>query len=139
MPMTSLKTVEGHDRLKLLKHKGSSILSCDFSHCTRDEGQALLADLVAQLAKENDGSIRLFFDVNDTTHDAAQANEWKRHLELFNSRVKKSAIVGLSPLNRIALRGILTFARMMGQEKTALQMQVYDNRELALDYLATDK
>jgi hypothetical protein len=47
--------------------------------------------------------------------------------------------VGLSPLNRIALKGILTFGRMMGQEKTALQLQVYDNRELALDYLATDK
>src|SRR5260221_9616426 len=107
MSMTELKTTEGADRLKLIKHKGAGILSCDFSHCSREDGKGLLEDLLAQLGKESDNSVRLFFDVNDTIHDASQANEWKRHLELFNKRIKKSAIVGLSPLNRIALKGIL--------------------------------
>lgn len=139
MPLTTLKSKDGSERLKLLKHRGIGILSCDFSSCSRDEGKTLLLELIAQLEKEENGSVRLFFDVNDTTHDASHANEWKRHLELFNLRIKKSAIVGLSPLNRIALGGILAFGRLIGQEKSALQLQVYDSRELALDYLATDK
>lgn len=139
MPTTPLKKLDGSDRLKLLKHQGISVVSCDFSGCNRDEGQTLLEELVAFLEIESNGNARVFFDVNNTTHDSKQANEWKKHLALFNKQIAKSAIIGLSPLLRIAVGGILTFGRMVNQEKTALQLQIHDSREEALDYLASEK
>ncbi len=139
MPTTQLKKPDGSERLKVLKHKGISILSCDFSGCSRDEGQSLLEELVAFFEIESNGNTRVFFDVNNTTHDSKQANEWKRHLTLFNKQIAKSAIIGLSPLQRIAIGGILTFGRMVSQEKTVLQLKIFDSRDDALDYLASEK
>jgi hypothetical protein len=134
-----LKTKGGLERLRQIKHKGLTLLLCDFSSCDREEGQKLLAALVAQLQKEEDASVRLLLDVHETTHDATMSNEWKRHLDLFNAKLKKSAIIGLGKLNQIALAGIRTYARLMGQEKAAYQIQVFDNRDIALEYLSSDK
>jgi hypothetical protein len=139
MTKNSSKTQDAFERLKFVKHNGVNILLCDFSSCTREEGGDLLAALVKRLEKEADASVRLFFDVSNTTHDASMSNEWKRHLDLFDQKLKKSAIVGLSRLNRIALAGIRTYAGLMGHSKTAYQTQVFESRDLALDYLSSEK
>lgn len=138
MPKELLKNKEGEERLKAVKHKGHSILICDFSDCSRDEGIELLALLVARLQEEAEGSVRLLLNTANATHDATQTNEWKRHLELFNSRLKKSAVIGMSPLNTIALAGIRMYGRLMGQDKAVTQTQVFDSREAALDYLGSE-
>jgi hypothetical protein len=139
MSLSNLKTKNGQERLKVIKHKGAAILLCDFSSCERDEGRQLLDDLLAQLQKEGDGTVRLLLDVNDTTHDASMSTEWKRHLNLFNARLLKSSIVGISRLNRIALAGIRAYAGLMGLEKAVFQIQVFENRDIALEYLSSDK
>lgn len=139
MAKEALKIKDGTERLKGLKLKGCSILICDFSDCSREEGGELFLQLLERLQKEPESSVRLLLDVQRTTHDATQANEWKRHLETFNSRLKKSAVVGLTPLLRISLTGLRMYARLMGHEKIAAQAQIFDNREAALEYLASDK
>jgi hypothetical protein len=134
-----VKTKANLERLKVLKYKGQNILVCDFSHCSRDEGRLLLTQLLARVEKESEASVRLLLCVEDTTHDASHTNEWKRHLDTFGSRLKKSAVVGLSSLNRVALAGLHMYARMMGHEKISSQAKPFDTREAALDYLAADK
>lgn len=133
------KNQNGVERLKQIRQNGVSIMICDFSNCSRDEGVEILKLLVTNITNEAPASVRLLIDTTQSPHDASQANQWKRHLELFDSRLKKSAIVGLGPLNRIALAGLRMYARLMGHEKSASQVQVFDGREAALEYLASEK
>lgn len=139
MKNETLINQNGIDRLRKLRHNGVSILVCDFSNCTRDDGVTLLQELISKLKDEAPNDVRLLVDASYTTHDPSQTNEWKRHLDLFDSKLKKTAIVGLGPLNRIALGGVRMYAKLMGLEKATLQAQVFEGREPALDYLATEK
>src|SRR6185503_18893210 len=139
MNKEALKNQNGVERIRQLRQNGVSILICDFSNCSRDEGVELLKQLVTSITNEAPGSVRLLIDATQSTHDSSQANEWKRHLELFDSRLKKSAIVGLGPLNRIALAGLRMYARLMGHEKATSQVQIFEGREAALEYLAAEK
>ena len=139
MKIEALKSKDGIERLRLLKHRGTGILECSFDTCTREEGRELLVQLVARLQKEAAASVILLIGTQGAVHDAAQGNEWKRHLELFDSRLKKSAIYGLAPMHRIALAGLRMYARLIGREKAALQARVFDSRDAALEYLVSGK
>lgn len=123
----------------MIRHRGVPVLLCDFSGCTRESGKKLQDALLERLGREGESSVRLFVDAHNATHDATQGNEWKRHLDLYNFCLKKTAVVGVGALNRIALAGLRTYARLMGKEKAIYQIQVFDSRESALDYLVTDK
>jgi hypothetical protein len=128
---------ETPERLKIFNHKGASILACDFSHCDREEGKALLEALVKRLRSEPGHSVRLLVQTKGATHDPSQSTEWKRHLELFNDRLAKTAVTGLSPLNRMAMSGVRMYARLVGQESAIAQAKIFDSRETAVDYLAS--
>src|SRR4051812_38001303 len=104
------------ERLKTIKHQGVPVLMADFKDSNREEAQELLRDLITRLNEEPEQSVRLFLDIHNTIHDSSHSNEWKRHLDLFNSRLKKSAIVGLTPLSRAAMAGMQMYARLMGQD-----------------------
>lgn len=139
MAFTALKTSDGQDRIRNIRHKGVQILLCDYSGCSRDEGRVMLDDLLARLKEEPDSSVSLLSDCSNTVYDPSQATEWKKHLELFNARIKKSAVTGLGPMNRFAIAGIRMYAKLMGQEKVLMLTQVFETRESAMEYLATEK
>jgi hypothetical protein len=73
------------------------VLIGDFSGFERMQSETLLKALVERLEKESEGSVRLLIDARGAVHDSSQTNEWKRHVPLFNSRLIKSAVIGLSP------------------------------------------
>lgn len=128
---------ENPDRLKIFKHNGASILACDFTFCSRDEGKVLLEALIKRLQTEPEHSVRLLVQTKGAIHDPSQATEWKRHLGLFNSRLAKSAVTGLSPLNRISMAGLRMYARLVGQDGAAMQAQIFESHETAVNYLAS--
>jgi hypothetical protein len=125
------------ERLKQFKHEGQNILVCNFSDCGRDERAQLFETLLKALSESAEGSVRLLVEVGGLEHDAVRANEWKKQIDLFNSRVLRTAITGLSPLNRMALSGVRMFAKLMGKDKAVQNVQVFDTRHDALDYLAS--
>ena len=135
----SLRTEEGLERLRVQKHKGTAVLICDFNASTREEAGQLLQDLVETISLEAEGSVRLYISAEGASRDASHATEWKRHLPLFNSRLKRSAVTGLSPLNRMALAGVRMYARLVGQDRAPPQTKVFESRSEALDYLAAEK
>jgi hypothetical protein len=132
------KNQNGAERLRILKHKGIQVLLGDFSGFERSQSEVLLKALVERLESEAEGSVRLLIDARDATHDSSQTNEWKRHVPLFNSRLVKSAVIGLGPLTRMAMLGVHMYAKLMGQNKPSTQAKPFDSLEKALDYLASE-
>jgi hypothetical protein len=125
------------ERLKQFKHNGHSILLCNFNDCAREERAQIFEALIKALSESPEGSVRLLVEAGGLEHDAVRANEWKKQIDLFNSRILRTAVTGLSPLNRMALAGVRMFAKLMGKDKASQNVQVFDSRNDALDYLAS--
>jgi hypothetical protein len=127
------------ERLKVIKHKGLSVLYCDFSNASREEGKQTHKLMVERLEKESDESIRLLINCKNTVYDPVLAMDWKKRMPLYKAKLKKSAIIGLSALASMALKNVLVYAKLMGLDRPGVQAKVFDNKESALDFLVGEK
>lgn len=124
------------NRLKDVNIRNENILRLEINEANHEEMVVLREKLFEKLRASHENSVKLMIIARGYTYSPAEAKIWKANLELINEKVKKSAIVGLSPLAQMVMKGVRAYARLMGIEKKSMQAQLFDTEESALDYLS---
>jgi len=88
-----------------------------------------------KLRPEN--SVRLLINTTDAEHDQKQVNDWKAVQPLFNSRILKMAVFGLSPINTIAAAGYRMAARLVSHPDPEKFGRHFGSQDQALEYLSS--
>jgi len=115
------------DRLRFIKHQGSSILLIDFSHCAKRDMLALLEEIQATIAKQPHNSVLSLADFTDAQVDKEVADQIKRVLTLDRPYVKRSAWVGTDKLPKVFYQNFKTFSQR--------DIPTFETREAAMDWL----
>lgn len=121
--------VAPHDRLKVIKHKGHSIYSVDFTHCAAKELLTLLDRLRTEVARHEPGSLLILADFTGAKVDKAVATRIKEVLVLDRPYVKRSAWVGTESLPRVFYEHFKNFSQR--------ELPVFNTRERALEWLVS--
>ena len=123
-------------RIQAIQHQGHPVISVDSSHCGRDEREAVLKDYIGLLQGLAPGEkILSLLNFEGSDYDARLAGQWRSELALFNDRVRRSAVIGLSPLALVSIQGFRNSGELMGSPMSAEHAMVFNDRESALNWL----
>lgn len=119
------------DRMRFIEHKGRRICLLDFSGITDfDEGLTAVATATRLVGSQPvGGDTMTLTDVTNTRYDRKIVEAFKEMTARNRPIVKAAAIVSNSSLHRATISMIALFSRR--------KLEVFDSRELALEWLVT--
>lgn len=122
--------IELGKRIRFVLHKQRRVLLYDFTNLT-DTSDAL--ELITQArkiaAEQSENSIYTLTDISESRYDRAVTAALQELAKHNKPYVIAGAAVGVSGLQKVVFRSILTFS---GRKN----IQLFDTREQALDWLA---
>ena len=101
-------------RLKWLKIQGKEILLLDFSHAAPQESLDLMKDFRQLMESQGPASVLMLTNVTGAGYDSAVSTKWKSLRPEIDSKLRASAIYGLSGLVGIAVQSVVEAARLIG-------------------------
>jgi hypothetical protein len=119
-----------HERLRFIKHKGTSIYAIDFTHCTKKE-LLLLLDLVrADIACHAPATVLTLVELTGAQIDKNVATRIKEVLVLDRPYVKRSAWVGTESIPQVYIEHFKNFSQR--------DFHPFKTREEAMDWLVKE-
>jgi hypothetical protein len=125
--MNSCPTLD-MDRFTWMIHGPHRLLKADYSGADPEQFIELAEHERQVIAQEPPGSVLLLTDLTGIRFSPAAAEALKRTAERHSDRIRASAVIGASPIVRLALRNT---ARATGRE-----LFMAETREEGLAYLA---
>jgi hypothetical protein len=116
------------ERIRFIDHKGQRILVLDFSGI-RDSDEALrtIEQAKREVARHPLGSLRIATLVREARYNSATLQGLKELAASNAPYVRASAVVGMSPLHRIAYQAVMLFSRR--------KIPTFEQETDALDWL----
>src|SRR6185436_17263936 len=105
------ESISSIERLKEVEKYGKKILFVDFEGSSVEESSETRYKLFNYLKKCEKDSVRLFVNAKNNSYSPSGGKDWKVHIELLNEKVLKTAIIGLSPIAKMALLGVRAYAK----------------------------
>jgi len=115
------------ERVRLLEHKGRSVVLLDASHCPAAEAGQVFVSGRRLLATMPPKSALTLTDVTGAMFDDASTREAQTNATANVPYVKAAAVVGVAGLKKIVYTAII---RVTGRE-----VKLFDTREQALEWL----
>lgn len=97
------------DRVRHETYQGKRLVVVDGTDASADEYADILHQGAAAIAREPEGSVLLATVVTRTRYGAGTAERLKAYSKAIRPYVKASAVVGLSPLQRVIFNTIRPF------------------------------
>lgn len=122
-------------RIQWIQHKGQRLFQVDVRSIDRDEQLETAQAFAELLSKEPDGSVRVLVLAGDFDFHADVVSKVKAYLLQVQPKVKRSALVGVDGILRIAFDGFFTLARFLGMTMNEDRGRHFDKEEEAKDWL----
>jgi hypothetical protein len=116
------------DRLQRVEHKGKEILVADFSNLVADALPAALRQVAIRIAAEPPASVRLITYTEGARFGIGTVEEVKLYSSTIRPALKASAVVGLSPLQKVVYMAAKPFLHST--------VTPFESFEAAKDWLA---
>ena len=117
------------ERLRLIQHKGKSILIVDLSN-SRDKSESVevLARAREKIDVQPPKSLLLLTDVSNAHYDHVAAEAVKEYSRANTPFIKASAVIGVSGIKRVIFQAVIKL--------TGRHIATFDAVEAGLDWLA---
>jgi len=119
------------DRIRMVEHKGKSILLADISHCTPREVEKIALLVPSYVTSEPHGSVLLLADFTGAEFDRIAIERIKESAVFDRPHLKRSAWVGIESLPKVFYEHIKTFSQR--------DLPSFKTREEAMDWLVSDE
>jgi hypothetical protein len=115
--------------IKWIEHHGQQILYIDYRDCKSEQEMILLLEEQAKWAKGSPKAVLILSNVTNTTITSEFMNRSKQYgKEIFITKTKKSAVVGIIGMKSILMQGYQMFTG-------AKNARPFQNESEALDWL----
>ena len=122
-------------RIQWISYKGHKIFQVDVRSISREE-QIETAQAYAELLdKEPDGSVRVLVLAGAFEFHPDVISKVKAYLLQVQPKVKRSALVGVDGILRVAFEGFFTLARFLGMTMSDERGKPFDKEEEAKEWL----
>jgi len=118
------------DRSKFIMHKGHPIYLLDCSACQPEDYAPIISECAQKVQSRPKKSVTTLTIAGGGSFDKATISELMVLTRDNEPYVKKSAIVGISGLQRIVLQSVSAFSKR--------EFKLFDDVEQAKDYLIAD-
>jgi hypothetical protein len=125
------------NRVQWISHKGRRILLVDTRSISRDEQLAAAEDYSKLLGPEPDGSALVLVLAGTFDFHADMVAKVKAHLLQNQPKVRRSALVGVGGILKIAFESFFAMARFLGMTMNEDRGKHFDNEEEAKDWLVS--
>lgn len=116
------------ERSKFIQHKGTQIYLLDCSHCQPEDYKAIIVECARNVQSQPKKSVLTLTIAGGGTFDKETISELMILTRDNEPYVRKSAIVGVSGLQKIVLNTVSAFSKR--------EFKLFDDLEAAKDYLA---
>jgi hypothetical protein len=121
--------------MQTLTHEGRSILELKLGDLSFGQSRMALEEYARLLDRQAPGRLRVLVDFEGAHYDSVLSVAWNSRQVLFNSRVQRSAVIGVSPIIRSAIQGYADTADIGEFPQAGRRTMVFMAREQALDWL----
>ena len=123
-------------RIQTILHNKAEVMVMNFENATREEKIQLQLEIARLLEQLADHSVLLLNNLTGGTYDPQAANSWKPLAELFERKVRKSAVYGASAIAETSIAGHYNTAKLVFGIDRNERGRVFASRKEALDWLA---
>jgi hypothetical protein len=124
-------------RLTWIEHEGKEILLLDAEGAGRDEQLAAIDDYVKAVKGRPAGSVLLLMKGSNIEFHPEVLTRAKAAFNDHRERVRKSAVVGMHGVLKMAVQGYREAGEIMGRDMQD-KAKPFDKEEDALDWLTQD-
>jgi hypothetical protein len=124
-------------RLQWIQHKGKRILQVDARNVGREEQAELGPAYAAAFEKEKEGSVLVLVVAEGFDFYSDLMIKHKRHLLSAQPKVRRSALVGVTGILKVALEGFYSMARLLGLNVSDERGRHFKTVEEAKDWLVS--
>ncbi len=122
-------------RVTWIEHQGKEILHFNAKDAGRAEQLALLEDYARALKSRPAHSVLLLFEGGEIEFHPELLTKGKGVFNDLEDRIKRSAVVGMVGVLKMAVMGYREMASMMGRDMGE-KARPFDDKAAALDWLA---
>ncbi len=122
-------------RIQWINHKGQKLFQVDVRAISRDEQLETAKEFAQLLQNEPDGSVRVLVLAGEFDFHPDVVSKVKGFLLQVQPKVKRSALVGVDGILRIAFDGFFTLARFLGMSMNEERGKHFEKEEEAKDWL----
>jgi hypothetical protein len=97
------------ERIRTLQHLGKEILVLDYSGLAAEAYMPVARLAMKEIARRPEGSLLTITNVKGTRFSVGTTEDIKRYSEHNRPYVKASAVVGLSPMQRVVFLAVKPF------------------------------
>lgn len=124
-------------RVTWIEHQGKEILRFNAKDANRAEQVTLLEDYAKALKSRPKHSVRLLFEGGQIDFHPELITRGKSVFNELEDRIKRSAVIGMSGVLKMAVKGYREMAQMMGRNMDD-KAKPFDSEAQALDWLVQD-
>jgi hypothetical protein len=121
-------------RVIWIEHQGKEILRFNAQGADRPEQLAMLEDYAKALKGRPERSVLLLFEGGDIEFHPDVLTKGKAIFNELESRIQRSAVIGMTGVLKMAVQGYRESARLMGRDMDD-KAKPFDNEAKALDWL----
>ena len=122
-------------RIQWITYKGQKIFQVDVRSISREEQIETAQAYAELLEKEPDGSVRVLVLAGEFEFHPDVISKVKAYLLQVQPKVKRSALVGVDGILRVAFEGFFTLARFLGMTMNEERGKPFDKEEDAKEWL----